>query len=758
MKFRYLIILYLLAFSVCVNGQVAVNVVDAELNIPLSGVSFISEEKDTFYSDKTGFVRLGNIGQFLIQKQGYLDNEIVIDSKKDFRLQLDPISYAVEALNIVSFSDAKPLNNIPSALSKVDRSSIASLSELNLDQAINTVPGVYMQSGVINTNRITIRGIGSRNLFGTAKIRAYLGDIPLTDGSGASDIGDIEIQNIENVDVLKGSHPIYGAGLGGIILMNPAKPKFNTSFLEASQTTGSFGLSKQWIKFNHDFTNQSISLSYSRTHRDGYRENNVLDREVFYLNSQHYLTEKHSLSLLLNYNQTKAFIPSSINEEDFINDPESAAFTWGTAMGHEDYNALLGGLTWRFETSDSSHLKTTLYLNNRQNFEPRPFNILEEESSGLGLRSVYHLRDKIFNRTYRSSIGVELYSEHLDWMTFQNLYRDFPDQEGVFKGDAISNFEEERNTINLFWNNDLHLTSKWHLNASLSLNRTNYVLNDLFNSGQPSDQSGEYSYDLQLSPSVALNYLMTPTSQIYLSAARGFSPLSLEETLLPDGNINNEIEPETAWNYEVGYRAQSRNVLFSTNIYWMDVRNLLVARRTSEDMFVGVNAGQTQHLGWESQLNWKAIDRDQYSLLLNGSLTLQDFTFEDFVDGDEDYSGNELTGVPRRQFNINLSQEFFKRFTLNFNTQHVSGFPMRDDNSVYSDAFNLLHANLQYNVKLGQQFDIFTNFSVFNVLNETYASQILINAGSFGGSAPRYYYPGEPRNYMLRVHLKYTFK
>jgi iron complex outermembrane receptor protein len=44
---------------------------------------------------------------------------------------------------------------------------------------------------------------------------------------------------------------------------------------------------------------------------------------------------------------------------------------------------------------------------------------------------------------------------------------------------------------------------------------------------------------------------------------------------------------------------------------------------------------------------------------------------------------------------------------------------------------------------------------VDNVFEESYASQILINARGFGGNAPRYYYPGVPINYYTGIAINY---
>lgn len=122
-------------------------------------------------------------------------------------------------------------NHIPEKLQKATASiSIISSDDIQLSNntdfapILNRTPGVFMQSGALNTNRITIRGIGSRNLFGTSNIRAYFKDIPLTNGSGETAIEDFELGSIARFEIIKGAaSSIYGAGLGGTIHLIPKK-------------------------------------------------------------------------------------------------------------------------------------------------------------------------------------------------------------------------------------------------------------------------------------------------------------------------------------------------------------------------------------------------------------------------------------------------------------------------------------------------------------------------------------------------------
>ena len=81
-----------------------------------------------------------------------------------------------------------------------------------------------MHSGTYSTNRITIRGIGSRSLFSTNKIRAYFNDIPLTTGDGETVLEDIDPAFIERAEILKGpTSSLYGAGLGGTVNLKGSK-------------------------------------------------------------------------------------------------------------------------------------------------------------------------------------------------------------------------------------------------------------------------------------------------------------------------------------------------------------------------------------------------------------------------------------------------------------------------------------------------------------------------------------------------------
>lgn len=77
-------------------------------------------------------------------------------------------------------------------------------SPADMVSSMNQIPGVFVFSGAINTNRITVRGIGSRTAFGTDKLKLYYDDIPVTDGSGFSTIETFDLENLSQIEVIKG--------------------------------------------------------------------------------------------------------------------------------------------------------------------------------------------------------------------------------------------------------------------------------------------------------------------------------------------------------------------------------------------------------------------------------------------------------------------------------------------------------------------------------------------------------------------------
>ncbi|MFK5889744.1 MAG: TonB-dependent receptor [Flavobacteriaceae bacterium] len=742
------------------SQNISGKVIDKTNALELWQVKIIN--KDHTFSVKTdinGNFSLPKAGTYTFSKKGYTSKSLYIKSQTKIIVKLVSIPENLNEIIITSNNFKSRLKSLPAAINVLSVKEINQNNSINIAPILNTVPGVFMHNGTLTTNRITIRGIGSRNLYGTSKIKAYYQDIPLTDGSGNSVLEDIELSTIGRIEVLKGpSSSLYGAGLGGTIHLIPNKGYFDELSIKSSYTLGGFGLKKDVMQINLGDLKNAANIVYNRLHKEGYRDNNKTDKQSLTLATNHFLNDTNKLTFVGNYTDLKAFIPSSINLTDYLSNPSVAAFTWGRAKGYEDYNKGLFGLSWQHNYSLKTKQYTSVFASFLDSYEPRPFNILEEQTRGVGLRSRLISNTIILKRQLEWTLGGEIFKDVNSFKTYKNLYKDFQPQVGSVQGNLLSSFREKRCYYNLFFDSKYSLSKATKLTFGLNYNNTSYRLADLFLSDGV-DFSGNYNFGNILSPKIGLTQQITKNTMFYSTISHGFSPPSLEETLLPDGLINNNIKPESGWNYEVGSRGGIFNnkLNYDIALYSMDVKNLLVARRTSNDEFIGVNAGKTNYKGLEITLNYRIIKIKEIKVNLSNALAYNNFKFKDFIDDGNNYSGNDLTGVPNLTLNATFSFEIPLGLYGFINYNYVGKIPLRDDNSVYSDSYKLMHTKLGYrtsdNKKL--QLDIF--MGVNNVFNEKYASMVLINAGSFGGNAPRYYYPGEPVNFYSGISLKYVF-
>ncbi len=143
-------------------------------------------------------------------------------------------------------------------------------SPVDMVSAINQISGVYILSGALNTNRITIRGVGARTLFGTDKLRLYYNDIPITNGSGFSTIESFDLENLSSVEVIKGPKATnYGANLGGAILLNSKQPTNESTYFRNNFTLGSYNLVKNNLQFSLKENKIALNLHYGYLETDG---------------------------------------------------------------------------------------------------------------------------------------------------------------------------------------------------------------------------------------------------------------------------------------------------------------------------------------------------------------------------------------------------------------------------------------------------------------------------------------------------------
>lgn len=648
-------------------------------------------------------------------------------------------SKTIESVTITAFRTPYNIFNIPAPVNLITPVQLETGNALTPVEALNQVPGILMHHGTLNTTRLTIRGIGSRSVYSTNKIKAYFGEIPLTTGDGETTLEDLENLAIRSVEIIKGpSSSLYGAGIAGVILFHPKKVSKN--FIRNQFSTASFGTFKNTVSAGIIQNKLNIYALGSLLNSAGYRENNETKRSNLLFNTTYYISENSNLQLLLKATKMNAYIPSSLDLKMYTNLPEKAAPNWFEVKGYEKYTNGQFGISYNISTQNNQKVSVAAFGSFRDADELRPFNHLYENSEFLGWRGYVQKIVDFSTIKFTFTSGLEFFRERYNWSTKAN---DSPNN-------LLSDNEERRQYENLFFQIESGFSEMVFVSAGINGNLTRFYYTDRFL--EDGDQSGDHTYKPMFSPRLGINVLANQNLSVFGNVSHGFSTPTFEETLLPEGSLNHDIKPETGWSTELGIRSNLfSRIQLTASYYRIYIKNLLVARRTGEDAYTGINAGKSLHPGIETEIRWNLFKPETYpQLIMIGNATFANYHFTDFIDFDNNYSGNNLPGTTKDTWLLMANLNPSKNTGLTLWHRYTGEMPLNDANSGYSDAFGITNFEARYSVS-GKNLMIEIKGGIQNIFDVKYASMIAVNAPSFNGSPPRYYYPGNPRNYFFSV-------
>ena len=731
------IILNLLFFTIpsfIFSQSINLKILDKIDGTPIENIK-VESEKNTFFTDKNGLIILDEKlfpVELYINDFRYYSKKIRLNKSQDLEIQLTHKGFILSDIIINSNFYSKKLKNNNISTSVIDDIEFRKNEGEFLINSLNQVNGVYSHSAGYNTNRITIRGMGSRSPYSTNKIKAYLNNIPLSNGVGETTIEDFGIEILDQIEINKGPNSsIYGSGLGGNIVLKTSKNFEKT--VKIKSIFKSFNTYQNSISISKKINRLNFLLNFEKIKSDGYRDNNSYENNRVFVSVNYEINNNYVIDFIHFYNSADALIPSSLSLENFINNPSNAAFSWRNVEGGEDYNRSLTGLTFNSK-KDKYSSSTTFFYKTFNNDENRPFNYLIEDSESFGFRHIGKFPLNSFNLSY----GLEYSDENYLFSTW--------DEYGSTDQSIISQQTQDRKNYNFFLQVDKSFKNSF-LTFGIGSNKINYDWVD-------ETESSTLSYNTKtiISPRLSYNHNLDNIS-IFGNISHGFSSPNIDETLDENGIVNPDIKPETGWNYELGLIGSTNNnyLSYNLNLYYMDIKNLLVAQRTSLDTFTGVNAGRTTHPGLEATINFPLLRSQNLTITSSNNFSKYWYIFKEFNNRGNDYSLNKLTGVPTQTSYSKIKIDF-KNYIAQVSLQNVGKIPMNDANELFSDAYSVVDFTISKHFSFNN-FDINISSGIKNLFDKKYASGIVINARGFGGRDPRYYYPGLPRNYFISLNL-----
>lgn len=534
-----------------------------------------------------------------------------------------------------------------------------SVPAVTLKDALDFVPGVFVQPKWGEDSRLSIRGSGlSRNFHGRGVTLLMDGVLPISTADGGSDFQEIDPTAYRYIEVYKGSNALrFGANsLGGAI--NFVTPTGYDSDLFGVRTDiGSFGFKKLSLTSGAVSGAADYFVSATIQEQDGFRDHSEGNSERLALNIGYKITPDFETRFYLNANRIRQDIPGAVTKTEALTNPTGAFVRPGapvsfTSQGNDnvdrDYERNLD--TLRVANRSSLRLGSTtafefggFYFN--RHLDHPIFAVIDYENNEYGGFGRIVDDAKYGGFRNRFVAGVSLHNGDVH----AQLYRNVLGNKGALFSDAN---QESKNTV-VYAENSFYVSPQLALIGGLQYVYASREVKDRFLAN--GNQSGKADFEF-LSPKAGLLWQVTPDIQAFANVSRsGETPTFSEITVT--GLATTALKPQRATTYEIGTRGAVPGLSWDIALYHSDIEDEFQCLSTGAlGSCTQVNIDQSVHRGVEVGVSARLLDgmfeklgrRDE--LWFNAAYTFSDFRF----DNDPAFGNNQLPGAPRHYLRAEL--------------------------------------------------------------------------------------------------------
>lgn len=742
--------LVFLIISTLSQAQIQIKVLDATTRQPIENVRASANGRYLASSNAEGEIAIDSSEKLLIQLEidGYERETKEITPGE---LAIIPLTKAIinlSEITVSAFESERPLMEQSASIVVVSEQDFNRFNETSLVNSFNTKPGIRIEERAPASYRISIRGSSLRAPFGVRNVKVYWNDVPFTSPDGTTALNLLDLSNIRNAEVIKGpSGSIYGAGNGGVVnLFSPANPAGGNR-VSADFMAGDFGMTRYRLGISQQVGNGGFEASYVSQKADGYREQSAMDRQVFQLGGLFNLSDRQEIRTQLLISDLGYQIPGALNTDQLAEDPTQArpgSVAQNSSISQQSVFASLGHL-YRFSSKFKN--STTLYLNTSDFENPFILDYKKELGFGFGGRTAFTFDGKLAGKELRIIAGGEYQTSLTDAQNFGNV-------KGV--ADTVRFADKLQATQGfLFQQAEWNLLDNFMVTVALSENFSSLEVDRQIDASGGATGLQTRKFNPIVVPRFALNYQFSPNSGVYGSISSGFSPPTIDEVRTNEGSLNLDLEAEKGLNYEVGYRMGKGKLNLDLTAFYFKLDQTITTYTNPQGVVLFRNAGSTDQKGIETAIDYALIRNETAfirDLKIGTAFTGHYFTFKDYQKEDNDYAGNDLTGVSPNTLVTRLDLRTSPGFYVNFTHQYVDEIPLDDANTVYQDAYNLVNMRVGWARSFAGKWEVEAFAGVDNLTDEVYSLGNDLNP--FGG---RYYQPAPTRNWYGGVKVAFLY-
>lgn len=547
-------------------------------------------------------------------------------------------------LDEVLLSDMRPVKYLPWTYRK-DSLSFGDTYQNSVRNLMDRLPGTQSFNGenFAQDVRIAIRGYGSRSAFGIRGIRIFQDGIPLTSPDGTSQLDELSIYDISELDVVRsGLAARLGNAGGGAISMKSSAFKKGLTINSRYNTLGSFdagfkyGISRGKIEnllsvHHHSFKSKRAYAEAQNTtlyNKTRFTVNNHWQMD--FINSLYYSPEGND--------------PGALNANEFLNDKYQANARNVMFKAGESVSGLLSAVKSIYTPSENITWITTMFYRKRVFTGRLPFDAggwVDLDRDFLGINNAWEYRgfkNSIF------TLGQSLESQDDKRQLYRNL--------NGTKGSSTA--DQNESVFNLA------LYQQWQLNISgfsfhqlLRFDHNVYRLVDHFLSD--GNQDGQKKYN-RLNGALGIGYHFSKNALCYANMSTSFEMPALNELSnnpTSTGGFNTSLNPESSLQTELGIKVSpSQSWESSIAIFFISISDQIqgyeLASTPGRTYYRNAAAGSRS--GMELAASWKPTKW----LKTDISYTYSNFKYTTFLTANGDFSGNRQPLIPVHKCNINM--------------------------------------------------------------------------------------------------------
>lgn len=649
---------------------------------------------------------------------------------------------------VKAYEQNQNLKKVPAAINQISKARLERFSNTNILPALNSTPGVHMEERSPGSYRMNVRGSTLRSPFGVRNVKVYWDGIPFSDPGGNTYLNQLSFFNFNSLEIVKGpAGSLYGAGTGGAILINSTTDQLAPT-LAVNLVFGSYDLGSANIQFNQGKDKFRNTFNFSHLQSHGYRYHTSMRRDVVTWQTQIASGKKESVRFNLLYGDLFYETPGALTKTEYEKDPRAARPAAGAFPSADKAKAAifqktwLGGLNNHYKFSSNFENSFVFYAAYSNIKNPTFRNYEARKEPHLGGRTVFTWKPTTKNVATTFVFGGEMQQGSFNIRTYSNT--------NGRPGVILTNDDVKNRIWSAFTQADLKLKHDIDITAGLSINKSSIKIKRLTNPSLPLQKR---SYKNEAAPRLSVSKRIFADLYLYASVAKGFSPPTTAEVLPSTSVISTELNAEHGINYETGIKSNwlNKHLYVEVNAFYYRLTNAIVQRRDASNADYFMNAGATKQKGIESQASYLFLNSSN-SFTSNARIwishTWNNFTYSDFKQLTNDYSGKKLPSVAKHTIAAGADLVIKAGVYLNITYYYSDPIPLNDANAEFASSYNLLGGRIGWKKesKKKNKFDLFAGID--NAFDITYSLGNDINAA--GG---RYYNAAAGRNYYCGVSL-----